>query len=718
MSKKEPEHYKVRIQSTDLTQKTPSYKHSARIFIHPAEFITFGFTSGCLCNVEIGPVRREAIAWPQRDKNVGKGIVTVSRAFQRAAGLKLEDVVRVTPAGDVPDATSIMARPTAGDTSSLVGRERLRWEFELERRLEIAVDIFPGLSMEDMVLNGATYSFVIESVNGSSSNVAKYTPGLTRATISEEHAPKQPESSGKLEVSGIPGLRSQLDALKDDFLRFFEVDLGNFSNVLGSCGIVIHGSRGTGKSMFLDHIAATNWGTVVRIRDREMKPSTVAEQFKAAIDRPTPSVILIDEISRLIGETRPNRLSYIEVIGEGLDALAAQTLKQGRRPNVVVVATCLDYFDDIPDELRSHTRFRTHIALPIPDAAARKEIVRSWNPRFPPELSEQYISDLGDRTHAYSPDDLHRVYERAVLARFRRVTDDSSDEPVSWADINTALKEVRPTAMHGINLKPPTVHWSDIGGYDNVKTALQTVMRRPSTDPNKPLFMPPTGVLLYGPPGCSKTMTAQAIATEWDFNFFAVKGGELLNMYVGETERSIRNLFRRAQEASPSIIFFDEIDAIARSRTGDTGGGVQALTTLLTEMAGFERKGDVFVLAATNKPDALDPALLRPGRFDEIIYVPLPDERARETILARKVRELQFPAGDLDMDALVRHLEGYSGAEVTRICDRAFMGVDVDGGEYDAMAVMQAAIQNTPKLVTREMLDRFERWHKSVRYMN
>ena len=227
-------------------------------------------------------------------------------------------------------------------------------------------------------------------------------------------------------------------------------------------------------------------------------------------------------------------------------------------------------------------------------------------------------------------------------------------------------------------------------------------------------------------------MTAQAMATESSFNFFAVKGGELLNMYVGETERSIRNLFRRAQEASPSIVFFDEIDAIAGSRpgsgSGSTAGGVQALTTLLTEMAGFERKGDVFVLAATNKPDALDPALLRPGRFDQLIYVPLPDEGARRTILAKKARQLQFPVSSgprgegegqglakagLDLDALARELEGYSGAEVASVCDRAFMGVEAEA-EYDAMEVLRAAIRSTPKLVTQEMLNHFARWHASV----
>lgn len=211
-------------------------------------------------------------------------------------------------------------------------------------------------------------------------------------------------------------------------------------------------------------------------------------------------------------------------------------------------------------------------------------------------------------------------------------------------------------------------------------------------------------------------MTAQAMATESDFNFFAVKGGELLNMYVGETERSIRNLFKRAREASPSIIFFDEFDSIAGSRSGgSTGGGVQALTTLLTEMDGFERIGEVFVLAATNKPELLDSALRRPGRFDELIYVPLPDAKAREAIFAAKARELGFPEdGTVDLPELARQSEGYSGAEVARICDKAFWDADEDEG-ISAMGVLLTAIQKTPKLVTRDMLDHYREWQEKFR---
>lgn len=295
-------------------------------------------------------------------------------------------------------------------------------------------------------------------------------------------------------------------------------------------------------------------------------------------------------------------------------------------------------------------------------------------------------------------------------------------------------------------------------------------------------------------------MTAQAMATESGFNFFAVKGGELLNMYVGETERSIRNLFRRAKDASPSIIFFDEIDSIAgASRSSGNpssssgGGGVQALTTLLTEMDGFEKMGDVFVLAATNKPDSLDPALVRPGRFDQAIYVPLPDAPAREAIFANKARELRFtsPAsfsapptsddaavgtentavngtniltaetsqqesstpepkppvllpsaapsllfaspqttttttttaaaprlgpGGIDLSELARLTEGYSGAEIAGICDKAFCGKygggagDKSPESVEPMDVLREAVRDTPKGVTQDILLQFETW--------
>jgi AAA family ATPase len=228
------------------------------------------------------------------------------------------------------------------------------------------------------------------------------------------------------------------------------------------------------------------------------------------------------------------------------------------------------------------------------------------------------------------------------------------------------------------------------------------------------------GVLLYGPPGCSKTLSAQAMATEAGFNFFAVKGAELLNMYVGESERAVRNLFARARAASPSIIFFDEIESIASKREGSgRNSGVNVLTTLLNEMDGIEALKGVMVLAATNQPQALDLALLRPGRFDELIYVSPPDLLGREAILRVQQRKLDF-ANDVNIADLALKTDGYSGAELVSICQKAGKRVhekcDITGEELQIqMQDLVEAIGMVKRQITLDMKLSYERWAAGVR---
>ncbi|KAI0890444.1 AAA-domain-containing protein [Annulohypoxylon maeteangense] len=705
--------FKIRLQPQDVAnQKNPTHKNAAKIFIHPTTFAQGGFTTAHLCNVQTdGAVRLEAVAWPAPDKNVANNIISISRVFQKLASVELGQIARVTPGnGPVPDAAVVVMREITPDAVPLPSSEQTRWQYHLESRLEIAEFILPEISFDEIVLNGSRRSFVVTSVNGRTDCVAKYAPGTTIVEFSNEDAKS---TGGKLEVNLLPAMRHQVNEL-NEFFDDFDVEFEGYTIPTYSCGIIIHGSHGTGKSMLLDQIAATNWGRVIRLTYNE-KPSTIQSYFKTALEQRSPTIILIDDITKLIGKDQSNRQVMVETIGEALDALANKARQQNRRPHVLVVATCLDYLNDIPHTLQRPGRFEEHIALPVPDAQGRKEIIKHLKPTFSPDVFDQYISDLGDRTHAYTGADLRKVLYRATKAWRKRVGSPSKTHPLTWDDAVKGLQEVRPTAMHDINLKPPTVRWSDIGGYEEVKVALQRVLRHP-TGSRARMSKPPKGVLLYGPPGCSKTMTAQAMATESDFNFFAVKGGELLNMYVGETERSIRNLFKRAREASPSIIFFDEFDSIAGSRSGPSGsgssGGVQALTTLLTEMDGFERIGEVFVLAATNKPELLDSALRRPGRFDELIYVPLPDAKARQAIFTAKAKELEFPT-DIDVAELASRTEGYSGAEVARICDKAFW--DAEDETMPAMEVLIKAIEKTPRLVTGDMLEHYREWGERFR---
>lgn len=225
---------------------------------------------------------------------------------------------------------------------------------------------------------------------------------------------------------------------------------------------------------------------------------------------------------------------------------------------------------------------------------------------------------------------------------------------------------------------------------------------------------PPKSLMLYGPSGCSKTLSAQALATESSYNFFAVKGAELLDMYVGESERAIRSLFQRARAAAPSIIFFDEIESIGRSRSGPGsrgGSNVNTVTTLLNELDGFEALQDVLVIAATNRPEQIDSAILRPGRFDKRIFVGPPNQVAREAIFKIRLRGLDL-ASDLDIAELARLTDGYTGAEVTAICNEAGMaGLKREGSEI-SMEDMKAAIAKTHREVTQAVLDQYQKWEK------
>ncbi|KAI1304478.1 P-loop containing nucleoside triphosphate hydrolase protein [Xylaria venustula] len=701
--------YKTRIQPTDVVgQKNPTHKNAAKIFIHPSTFAHAGFATGSSCLVEVNGAQREAVAWPG-DSKVANNIASISRVFQNVASLELGQMIRIVPGGPVPNAQIVVIRETTPDIPPLPdsGPEHTHWKCHLEYKLELADYILPGTPFEDVFLKGTQRYFIIETVNGSINAVAKYDPKTTVVEITNDEATGV---VGKLRLEPLPNMARQIQQL-NNFFDGYDIELDKNERPPFACGVVIDGTHGTGKTMLLDHIAATGWGRVTNITEDD-KPSTIQTIFKTASEQRGATIISFDDISTLIGKNNTNRPGYIKAIKTGLDALSKKAQTDNRRPNVLVVATCLDYLDDIPYDLQRRGRFWQHISLPTPDAPGRAEILRSMKPPFPAEIFDKCISDLVDRTHAYTGGDLDSLVAMAMLARRNRVTT-QPDTFLEWEDIAKVFKDVRPSAMRDINLKPPTIHWSDIGGYEDVKLALQDVLRNPD-DREKNRWIPPKGVLLYGPPGCSKTMTAQAMATETGFNFFAVKGGELLNMYVGETERSIRNIFKRAAEASPSIIFFDEIDSLAGTRSsgsggGGGGGGVQAVTTLLTEMAGFEERGNVFVLAATNRPDSLDPALLRPGRFDELIYVPLPDVKAREAIIVRMAQKLMFE--DIDVETLAKMTDGYSGAEVANICGSAFKSSKEAENSSTTMDVLRAKVRSTPKGVTQEHLSYFNDWH-------
>ena len=306
----------------------------------------------------------------------------------------------------------------------------------------------------------------------------------------------------------------------------------------------------------------------------------------------------------------------------------------------------------------------------------------------------------------------------------------SSDDDrltITAEDISQALSRIRPTAMQEIFLETPKVRWSDIGGQHEIKRRLRLAIERPLKFADRIAMLdykPKKGVLLYGPPGCSKTMLVKALAAEAGLNFLAVKGAEIVSMYVGESERAVREIFRKARAASPSIVFFDEIDSIASRRDG-SGSGLRVVETLLNEMDGFEELRNVFVVGATNKPEQIDSAMMRPGRFDDLVYVGLPDFDARREILQLKFNKARVFVDDWDLadaeseDATPAGLmasatEGYSGAEIINICQTAAeLAMDHDR-DHITWADLQQALKVVPRRISKDVLDRYESWNQRM----
>ncbi|KAK0751082.1 P-loop containing nucleoside triphosphate hydrolase protein [Schizothecium vesticola] len=699
-------------------------------------------------------VRREATLWKAPEK-LNKSVAQMYEAFREACDYKLETTVKITAAGvSLPDADEIVFEELSvrdEPLPPLPEQDVPHWEYFLSGRLSMMEHIYAGLGLRNIFVRGPERTFFVASVNGRPAGNARYLDGKTTVRI----APRlEPGSEGRgaaterLEITDIRGLDTQIQKL-NDLLSLFANEKP-YSFQAPRPNIVIHGGHGTGKTMLLDKIAASGWGAVFRIQFKD-KLTDIQETFQRA-KLQQPSIILIDELERLIDKDRNNRGAVILSIREALDSLAAETRLKGEPPKVLVVAACLDYTTDVPEELTEPFRFTSEVYLPLPDVQGRLAILASLGLHVDPSIEADLLRQLSERTHAYNGKDLQHppplLQPHSTHHHHHRPPSTPAPAPTFLpSDYESALAHIRPSAMHDINLKPPPIRWTDIGGQARVKTSLRRAVRLSTESPAtlaRFFDRPPKGFLLYGPPGCSKTMAAQAMATESGLNFFAVKGAELLNMYVGESERAVRRLFQRAREVAPSMIFFDEVDAIAGQRAGfghgsgggkQNGGGggtggVNVLTTLLNEMDGFEALQGVVVLAATNRPQALDPALLRPGRFDELIYVSPPDEAARRAIFEGVAAKRRMHA-DVDMERLARETEGCSGAEIKGICAVAgvaaydrFAGLaereeGVEGGEGKPegikMADLESAMASQKRQITKEMIDGFEAWERQFR---
>lgn len=616
---------------------------------------------------------------PGFPEDANRGIIRIDGSTRRNAGTSIDERVNIRKI-TAKNAEKITFSPT----------EDLR----LQGGDEYLAQILDGRAFakgDVLALNvmGNKIDLVITSFSPAADAVI-ITSG-TEVKVSDKPVSPTNMEVPKVSYDDIGGLGNEISKIREMIeLPLRHPELFKRLGVEAPKGVLLHGPPGTGKTMLAKAVAGETSSNFISIGGPEIvskfygeSEGKLREIFKEAEEN-APSIIFIDEIDSIA----PKR---DEVSGEEERRIVAQLLSLmdglNSRGKVVVIGAT-NRPNSIDEALRRPGRFDREIEIGIPDRNGRYEILQIHT-RGMPLTEDVDLQRLADRTHGYAGADLSALCKEAAMASLRRILPEIDLEAeeipidvlnrisVTREDFQEALKDLQPATMREVLIEKPNVKWEDIGALETAKQELKEAVEWPIKFGKVFEHMnakPPKGILLYGPPGTGKTMLAKAVATESEANFIAVKGPEFLNKWVGESEKAVRETFRKARQASPCVIFMDEIDSIAPQRgTGsDSNVTERVISQMLTEMDGLEAMHDVVVIAATNRPDIMDPALLRPGRFDKSIYIGPPDKTSRESIF-RIHTEGKPLDKNVDLGILADETEGCTGADIAAICNEAVM---------------------------------------------
>jgi len=672
----------------------------------------------------IGKRSTAAIAWPAYPEDEGRGIIRMDGIIRNNAKVSIGDSVRVKKA-ELRPATRVILAPT----------EPIRFGEDFKEYVKRHLEGKP-VSRGDTVIIPVLQMALRLVVVSTQPAPMVYITGDTFLTIREQPIRELEVSIPRVTYEDIGDLEEAKQKIREMIeLPLKHPELFRRLGIEPPKGVLLYGPPGTGKTLLAKAVANESGAHFIAINGPEImskyygeSEARLREVFKEAQEN-APSIIFIDEIDAIA----PRRE---EVTGEVERRVVAQLLAlmdglQSRGQVIVIGAT--NRPEALDPALRRPGRFDREIAIRVPDKRGRREILQVHT-RNMPLADDVDLDELASLTHGFTGADLAALCREAAMHALRRFLPKIDLEKevipaevlenlkVTREDFMEALKDIQPSAIREIYVEIPEVRWSDIGGLEDVKQKLREMVEWPIKHPEYFEQMgidPPRGILLFGPPGTGKTLLAKAVATESQANFISVKGPEVLSKWVGESERAIREIFRKARQVAPCIIFFDEIDAIAPARgfrTGDSGVTDRIVNQLLTEMDGITLLKGVVVIGATNRPDILDPALLRPGRFDRIVYIPPPDEKSRLEIFKVHTRKMPL-ADDVDLEYLAKVTEGYTGADIAAVCKEAAMNALREAGRPTKVRMehFKKALKVVPPSLSERDIKRYEEIAKTLK---
>jgi transitional endoplasmic reticulum ATPase len=685
-----------------------------------------------------------AIAWPAYQGDKGREIIRMDGRIRRNAGVSLSEKVTVSRANEEP-AKNVTLAPT-----SVPIRPEPRFEEFVKRKL-----LNCPVTTQDTVfipILGRAIPFKVTSIKPTGTVVVQHSTILAIA----EKPTGDVVGTAAVTYEEIGGLSDAIQRIREMVeLPMKHPEIFKRLGIDPPRGLILHGPPGTGKTLLAKAVAGESEANFVHINGPEIMSKFYGESeqklrkiFEEAEEN-APSIIFIDELDAIA----PKREDVQGEVERRVVAQLLATMDGLKARGQVVVIGATNRVNALDPALRRPGRFDRELEIGVPDETGRLEVLLIHSRGMPLTTEGDGTVNLGHLakiTHGFVGADLQALCRESAMKALRRylpeidlqaeeIPQDVLDRlEVHNGDFLEALKEIQPSAVREVFIEVPDVKWSDIGGLDKAKQELKEVVEWPLKKPDtfrRFGITPPKVVLVFGPPGCGKTLLARAVATESEANFISVKGPELISKWVGESEKAIREVFRKARTAAPAIIFFDEIDALAPTRGagGDGPGAVhnqRVISQLLTEMDGLESMKDIVVIAATNRPELIDKALLRTGRFDRFVYVDAPDADSRKKIF--EIYTVDMPLDDVkdQFDKLVELTENYVGGDIEAICREAGMramrdaqlkqeeeGEDFSWDDFKGVTWknFEDAIAAVHSSVTKEMLERYRKMDQTLR---